>query len=184
MAILGGREVKQSQIRGVLTRLQWVRERELLDVIPEDRAYVAAEMSAFLLCWLAGLTCPVLNRPTPTCLTGPGWSSEQWNVAASKAGMRVKPARRQALRTESSTRFEEVEMPVTITVTVAGDRCLGNADTALLMQARRLADIAELDFLAAQFSGSDADAHFVRVVSPDLDLDGVADAALSCLLSA
>ena len=69
--VVGGREVKQSEIRGVFTRLPWVSEVELQHIVSADRAYAAAEMSAFLLCWLSGLTCPVINRPTVGCLNGP-----------------------------------------------------------------------------------------------------------------
>jgi hypothetical protein len=182
-AIFGGREARQSEVHGVFTRLQWVWEDELVDIVSGDRAYVAAEMSAFLLCWLAGLSCPVLNRPTPGCLTGPGWGREQWLFAASKAGMRVQPVKRQASFASSSPSIDETPKPALTAVTVAGDRCLGNADEALLTQARRLAEIAGVDLLGVQFTGVEADACFAGATCcPDVDSDCVADAALSYLL--
>jgi hypothetical protein len=63
---------------------------------------------------------------------------------------------------------------------VVGDQCLGDADKTLLEHARRLANIAKMDFLAVQFSSAEANAAFVGVnIFPDIDNNGVADAALS-----
>jgi hypothetical protein len=180
-AIVGGLEVKQSEIRGVFTRLQWVWEGELIDIVAEDRAYVAAEMSAFLVFWLSGLTCPMLNRPTANSLIGPGWGRERWNFEASKAGMRVDPIRRRA--SLASTSGKEVEIQgghKGVSATVVGDRCLGEVDKTLHEQARHLADLAKMNFLAIQFSSAKADASFVGVnVFPDIDNVNVADAALT-----
>lgn len=178
-AILGGREVKQPEIRGVVTRLSWIWEGELGDIIAGDRAYVAAEMSAFLLCWLSGLTCPVLNRPTAACLNGPAWGREQWTAAARKAGMRTEPFRRRASLALAAGECQE---PATVTVTVVGERCLGDADEQLILQARRLAAVAGTDLLGVQFSGSDADARFVGVTTcPDIKDCCVDDAVLAHL---
>src|SRR5271170_1683143 len=78
VAVVDGRTVSVERIDGVLTRLAGVYEWELAHIVPGDRAYVSAEMTAFLLSWLSELDCPILNRPTPTCLSGPGWRQEQW----------------------------------------------------------------------------------------------------------
>ncbi len=59
-------------------------------------AYVSAEMTAFLLSWLSGLDCPILNRPTPNCLSGPGWRQEQWIHLAARLGIPVDPVQRYA----------------------------------------------------------------------------------------
>src|SRR5262245_34157967 len=76
-AVLGGVPVNGAEIRGVLSRLPSVMPSDLLHICAEDRAYVAAEMTAFLVAWLASLPCPVLNRPTPTSLAGPLLRQEQ-----------------------------------------------------------------------------------------------------------
>lgn len=181
VAVIGGREVKQSEIRGVFTRLQWVWEAELLDIAKDDRAYVSSEMSAFLLCWLSGMTCPVLNRPTTSCLSGPGWGPERWNFAASKAGMRIEPIQRRASLTSSanSTAQANSECPQ-VAVTVVGKRCIGDVDKTLSKKARRLAEISGTDFLTVLFSSAQSDATFAGVnVFPDIDTDSVANAALS-----
>lgn len=179
-AIVGRRQVRQSEIQGVFTRLQWIWEGELVDIVSDDRAYVAAEMSAFLLCWLSGLKCPLLNRPSANCLAGPGWSREQWNLAASKAGMLVPPINRRASLASFSSRSVTADEAPPVSVTVVGDRCLGDVDKTLSVQASRLADIAKMDFLTVQFSSSEADASFADVSTiPDIDSDIIADAVLS-----
>src|SRR5437899_8192349 len=64
-AMIAARSVVPEAITGVLTRIPCVYEQELGHIVPEDRSYVASEMTAFLLAWLSSLTCPVLNSPTP-----------------------------------------------------------------------------------------------------------------------
>jgi len=88
-AVVEGKRVPQKEITGVLTRLPCVFEQELVDITPDDRRYVAAEMTAFLLFWLSRLKCPVLNRPTPTCLSGPYWRREKWIHVAARVGIPV-----------------------------------------------------------------------------------------------
>jgi hypothetical protein len=179
--VLGGHPVALEDIHGILTRLPCVWEQELVHIVPSDRPYIAAEMTAFLLCWLSELPCPVLNRPTPGCLTGPGWRREQWVFAAAQGGMRVRPVQRQIrLATHSMPPGQE---PSSVTVTVVGDRCFGCVDKVLRIQARRLADAANVDLLGAQFSSPEADASFVgATLSPDVTDDGIADAILEYFL--
>ena len=93
-AVVGGEVVPTDQITGVLTRLPAVFEHELMTVVPEDRAYVAAEMTAFLLAWLTQLPCPVLNRPTATGLSGPNWRRERWVAVAAQLGIPARSVRR------------------------------------------------------------------------------------------
>jgi hypothetical protein len=86
-AVIGGRIICTSQIQGVITLLPWVGPQDLPGIHPEDREYVAAEMSAFLLAWLSELPCPVLNRPSPSSLSGPGWRHDHWIRVASRLGI-------------------------------------------------------------------------------------------------
>ncbi len=90
-AVVGGHQVATADVAGVLTRLPRVTEAELPGIVPEDRTYVAAEMTAFLLAWLSSLRCPVLNRPTTTCLAGPYWWPAQWVRVAHALGVPVRP---------------------------------------------------------------------------------------------
>lgn len=152
--VIDGQTVAAREIMGVLTRLPCVPEGELRRVVPEDRAYVAVEMTSFLLSWLAGLRCPVLNRPTPTCLTGPGWRHEQWVYAGAHLRIPVEPVVWN-LNCEAGLP-EGKSAPADTTVTVVGRRCLGTADSMLVAYARRLARAAGVDLLAVRFIKTEA----------------------------
>lgn len=178
VAVVSGRAVPVEDITGVVTCLPSVSELELLHILPAERAYVASEMTAFLLSWLSALTCPVVNRPSPVCLCGPFWRPEQWAHAASRAGMRVQPvSRRVALTAEATPAVAE-----SITVTVVGERCFGQADPAVMAGVRRLAKAANVDMLAVRVSGPEPGATFLAAnLCPDLTCGETADAVLEYL---
>lgn len=175
-----GKVLDQTDITGVLTLLPWVFENELVDVVPEDRSYVAAEMTAFLLFWLWRLRCPVLNRPSPTSLSGPYWRREKWVSVASGAGIAAEPVHRHA---GSPTGSACGETPlIGATFTVVGNRVFGKADPVLGRHALCLARLAGVDLLAVHFSGPDRDSKFVSAdVFPNFSEDSVADAVLEYL---
>ena len=81
-------------VTSVLSRLAGVGPADLDHVDPQDLGYAAAELDAFLRAWLGAWPGPVVNRPTTTCLNGPGWRPEQWILAAAAAGLPVRPVRR------------------------------------------------------------------------------------------
>jgi hypothetical protein len=175
-AVAGGRRIAVRDIRGVVTRLPWVTEAELPHIVPADSAYVAAEMSAFLMFWLSELTCPMLNRPAHGTLNGPCWRYEQWAANAARAGLRIRAESRHVRLTPAAA---PQEPQVAGMVTVVGDRCLGRVHGSLLERSRDLAALANVDFLGVQFSSPDADAAFVdATVYPDIDRAGVSDAML------
>ena len=74
--VVGGSVVAARDIELALTCRPSVLPEELTGLHPEERQYVAAEMTAFLVAWLTSLTCPMFNRPTATSLCGPAWSVE------------------------------------------------------------------------------------------------------------
>src|SRR5438034_2764184 len=119
-AIIADRIVPVEEIDGVLTRLPSVSPHHLPHIIPADREYVAAEMTAFLTAWLSGLTCPVLNRPTPGCLTGPAWRPQHWAHLAAQLAIPTQQA-----------------ADVDAEVTVVDEHCFG--PDGLCVPARRLA---------------------------------------------
>lgn len=180
-AVIGRQPVAIDRIRGVVTRLPWVTERELISIVPADRAYVAAEMSAFLAAWLSDLDCPVMNRPTPGSLTGPAWRREQWMCLAGQVGMRVRPEiRRVSL---GSALMPPRPLPAT-TIWVVGGRCLGEAAPILLQQARRLAAAANVGLLGVCFSDAGPDASFLETsVYPDIDRDDLTEAMSRYILA-
>jgi hypothetical protein len=179
--VASGQRLPAAEVTGVLTRLPGVYEQELEHIVPDDRAYVAAEMTAFLRAWLAELTCPVLNRPTATCLSGPAWRSEYWTATAARLGCAVVPVRRRT-ELDRPAALHEPSAPG-LSVTVVGERCFGTADEVLSGQARQLATAAGVDLLGIQFERSqEATARFVgATLWPALTADAVADAVLRYL---
>ena len=179
-APLGGREVGECDVTGVLSRMWGVGEFDLPHIVPEDRAYVSQEMTAFITSWLYGLPCPVLNRPTPTCLTGINWREEEWTHRAARLGIPVRTVRRRlALDTEPET--PPAAGPATV-VTVVGRRCVGAADETLKTHARKLAAAAGTELLDVHFDGDGPEATFLGVgLWPDVTAPEIADAILEHL---
>jgi hypothetical protein len=181
IAVVEGKLVPYEEITGILTRLHCVTDGELVSIVPGDRPYVAAEMTSFLLFWLSSLKCPVLNRPTPMCLSGPHWRREKWVRIAAQAGIPVQPFhRRSAL---GSSPVEETGPAPTI-LTVAGKSVIGEAHPELHFHAKHLARLAGVELLAVHFSNPEKDARFVTADTfPDLSGDKAADAVLDYLRS-
>jgi hypothetical protein len=171
--------IPQRSITGVFTRLPWVTEGEVVEIGAHDRAYVAAEMSAFLLFWLARLRCPVLNRPTPMCLSGPYWRPEHWVHVAARAGIPVQTVHRDTRRPSAAPALAPSSFAC---ITVVGRRVFGDADPDLLNHARRLAELAEVALLTVRFSGAERGAAFMDADTfPALSDERLEDAALEHL---
>jgi len=180
-AVIGGRVVPMDHIRGVVTRLPWVTERELSGIAPGDRCYIAAEMSAFLVAWLSGLACPVLNRPTATCLIGPALRREQWIGVAREVGIRTVPETRCVRLGDAAAAVRPLAACI---VWVVGGQCLGDAAPVLLQQSRKLAAAAGVAMLGVCFSAAGPDAAMVETLTyPDLDREDLTDAMLDYILA-
>jgi hypothetical protein len=151
-AVIGGRIVRPDQISGILTLRPWIFAPELRAIRPDDRAYVAAELNAFLIEWLMAQSCPVLNHPSLSCLAGPNWRAEQWIHAAARLSIPVRTHRRPA-RNDCSPRAEEN----TGEIISVGDRCFGCDDPRLQSWSRRLAEAAGTDLLCSRFSLAEGD---------------------------
>lgn len=178
--VAGSESLRSEQLAAVVTRLPWVSELELSHIVAGDRSYVAAEMGAFLTAWLTDLTCPVANRPSPSCLFGPFWRHEQWIAAAARAGLTVEPVRRvvSAHGVESPLLLRHGQ----VDVTVVGETCFGAADESLIAQAHRLAEATGVETLRINFTHDGPDARFVAASPwPHLEDDAVATALLDHL---
>ncbi len=169
--VIEGTPYRSSEIRGVLVRLPSVLAADLPHIVVSDRDYVASEMTAFLVYWLNALGTPVLNRPTPRSLLGPGWFPEHWIYYAAQAGMRVRSMSR-AIRLTS---FDQPAWPehngsfAELTV-IAGVRCFGDVAPGLAEKARALAAAAHADLVKFRFDGPDSDACFLTAdLCPPLD---------------
>jgi hypothetical protein len=178
-AVIAQEVVPNDRVRGVLVRLPRVSEWHLPAIAPADRTYVAAEMTAFLQSWLESLSCPVLNRPSPTCLSGPGWWPEQWLVVAAGLGMPVRSLCRViAGGSISSTTAGNAG----VTATVVGNRCFGSVSDRLARRARSLAETAGVDLLGVRFCGQASRAAMVAVDPwPDVAQPDVSEAVCAYL---
>jgi hypothetical protein len=178
MAVVQRRVIAQQEITGVLTRLPCVTDGEIVEIAAHDRVYAAAEMTSFLMFWLSQLQCPVLNPPTPMCLSGPYWRAEQWTHIAARAGIPVQATCRD---THPAWRPDPSSAPLT-SVTVVGRRIFGEADSDLLDNTRHLAELANVPLLTVRFSGAERGAAFVGADTfPPLDDGDLRDAVLDYL---
>ena len=172
-AIVSGNQVAVQDIEGVLTRIPYVYEHELVDIVPQDRLYVATEMTAFLFAWLSHLECPVLNKPTTMCLSGPSWRPERWIATAAQLGIPVKSLH----RTSAQAMIQKQPDTQATTVTIVGSHCFGKADRYLIVQAQRLAEAADVDLLSVHFTSPEADACCLGADCwPDLNTQGIVEA--------
>ena len=177
--VLGGRVVEDSEVSGVLTRLVCVTENDLPHIQSPDRAYVAAEMTAFLLWWLSSLDCPVINRPTPTGLAGPNWRTQEWAHCAAGLGIPTRSVIRTVSRSASRSGPEPAVAGVK--VTIVGARCLGSDDAWITSKASRLAAAAGAALLEVEFSSPEADSLFLGA-TPYPEVSGeIADSILEIL---
>jgi hypothetical protein len=181
-AVIGGEVVDCRDVEGVLTRLPCVFAGDLVNIVPDDRGYVAAEMTAFLAAWLSNLKCPVLNRPTPLCLSGPFLRRERWVHTAAHLGIPVLPVNRHA-----PTSVDETTSPASpglVSVSLVGDACVGKADERLASQTRTLARSVGVDLLRARFTSPAEGSLFVDAdYWADLSDPEIAAAILSYLRS-
>jgi hypothetical protein len=157
---LAGGPVAATAVRGVVTRMGAVTPPDLGHIAEADRSYVAAEMTAFLLSLLHALPCPVVNRPTPMSLMGPGWTAMRWRAAAIAAGVAVAPDGAGPGDDEVGASVPMVGRgvppyaPAGTSITVLGDRWFG--PDALAPAALALARHARLELLTARFTADAA----------------------------
>lgn len=185
--MVGDAVIGSGRIGGVLTRLPYVSEHDLPQIVSTDRAYVAAEMNGFLLAWLTALPCPVLNLPTPGCLSGCSWHHKQWVHSASQLGIPVEKIQQRigVPRRDRLTKRTSVSARSEVTVTLVGSECFGAVSPVQIRQSRALAELAGVDLLAVRFAGPDPDSDFVSAsLWPDIADQGIAGAVLRYLQQA
>jgi len=144
-----GRLVEDGQIAGVLNRLMMPPQELISQAVPEDRDYAQQEMTALYLSWLHGLSCPVLNRPTPQGLSGRWRHASEWALAADEAGFAV-PVYEQ---TESDlpelgyATFAPPDVPVARVIILDGEVFGGYVPPAVRHCCLKLAEICETRLL-------------------------------------
>lgn len=145
--VAGGRPIRCTEIKGVLTLLPAVSPRELVHLVGADREYAASEMTALLTYWLSGLACPMLNRPTAACLSGPAWRANHWRKAASECGL---PVADHLGISDCAKRDGRIAH-----VTVVGNRTIARGNRFLGAGVRALAQAAGVECLEATFDMSE-----------------------------
>jgi hypothetical protein len=137
-AAVAGRILGTDDIDAVIIALSAVAAHDLPHIVEEDRDYVAQEMGAFLLAWMSELTCPILDRPTPTSLAGCGRSSFEWADLATSTGVAANP------------RWEGPTEAVTVVAGMAaGEVTPPFADTAETLAAAAGRSLVTLHFVAS-----------------------------------
>ena len=180
--VLGGAEHEVSEISGVLMRWAAVLASDLPHIQPANRTYVAAEMNAFLIYWLNVLDCPVLNRPTPRSLCGPGWYPEHWMNQASRIGMRVRTVERSISQTCIQPPAWPPHGGPFLELTIVGQSCFGTASRGLVSKALALAKLAGTDLVRFRFDKDAVDACFLEAdLFPPLSDEAVERAVLTYL---
>lgn len=183
--VINGALYRAAEIKGVLVRWPAVVPADLPHIPELDRTYVAAEMNAFLVYWLTALGCPILNRPTPRSLCGPGWDAEHWTHYASQSGLRTRVLERSvnlADAREPASPFRGKHDDTACEVTIVGAEVLGDASPGLRAKVRALVAVAGVSLATVRFDGGDDDACFLEAdVRPRLD-DPAVEAAVVAFL--
>jgi hypothetical protein len=167
--VAGGVQVSAASVSGIVNLLPCIAEQELFDVDPEARRYVAAEATAFLLFLLTVMQCKVVNRPTAECLTGPHWQPEQWSKVCVSIGLPTKPVGRDS-KSPANMRSAEPLHPIT----VLGGRCVGEPSVPHVVSVQRLAALANVSFLKANFVEENGQYIFHSAeLTPDLSQEAI-----------
>jgi len=76
----------------VFNRLEFISTLLFTGMAAADRDYARSEFYALLLSWLASMGDRIVNRATPSGLSGPALRSWQWTARAAEAGLSAYPA--------------------------------------------------------------------------------------------
>jgi hypothetical protein len=172
-----GLSLRGDELRGVLNRLTGVPPDSVDGLAAADRDYVAEEQAAAVASWLAGLPCPVLNRPLPGMLCGRWYRPARWRRLAAAVGL---PAADWQLST-----LEPWLEPVAArwTTTVIGDEVIASPAAALEGACRELVGRAGLGLAGLSFGATD-DGWRLLDVTPLPDLRAGGQAAVRALAAA
>lgn len=135
--IVDGKQISDDQVTGVFVNRASVYAEELLTTHPDDRAFLASEVHAFLVFVLASTSARVVNPVNEGAFGESALRPHRWTQLALQLGIALRP-----LRVTSDprrpTRYR------TFTVEVAGDEVFGDAPRSLHESARRLAAALEI----------------------------------------
>ncbi len=144
-------KISFSSITGVITLIPVIFDWELIQIQKEDRGYIASEMNAFMTYLLTKLSCPKLNSPSASCLSGHNWRREHWIKIASHLQIPVQPFTFDSKKKEVSY-LNDVNI---ITITIIGNQHFGTSNEILIQYAFRLAKFTQLELLQVTFIEND-----------------------------
>lgn len=174
-AALGGELIPGERLRGVISRLGNITEQELGHIEATDRAYVAAEMHAFLFAFLTALPCRKVNQPSPACLYGPNLRGGQWRQLARELGI---PVEWEADVAANGSHFGALESEVI----VVGERLIGVASDEVARWSRELAHAAGVSYLYVRYRSCGDEVKLMGADPyPRLEREEVGPAVLSWL---
>jgi len=141
-AYADGHVIPADQIAAVLCRIPAVTPNDLAGIHVDDRAYAAAEITAFLRAWLVQFRGVRCNEPTWMSLAGPGWHPLQWTWLVSNLGVPV--------MTGSQAAAARPERETAMAIVVGGD-VTGVSDRTLIEYSLRIARAVQSRLLAVRF---------------------------------
>ena len=140
--VVDGNVIDDAHVTGVIVRRTYVYPEELIGTHPDDREYLAAESTSFLIFVLSRTGARVVNPVSNGALGEDVIPPERWMTAAADHGVDVAPLRLKATGT--------IEAPaMTTTVEVAGGQTFGDAPRHLHVAVTQLA--ASLGIVYAAF---------------------------------
>lgn len=135
--VVEGKQISDDHVTGVFVNRASVYAEELMTTHPDDRAFLASEIHAFLVFVLATTSARVVNPINEGAFGEPALRPHRWTQLALQLGIPLRPLR---VTSESRrpTRYR------TFTVEVVGDEVFGDAPRSLHESARRLAGALEI----------------------------------------
>jgi hypothetical protein len=170
--VVDGKVIDDHDVTGVLVRRTYVYPEEFVGTHPDDREYLAAESTAFLIFVLSRTAARVVNPVADGALGEDVIRPERWMVAATELGVDVAP-----LRLKATGAIQAPTM--TTTVEVVGGETFGDAPPRVCAAASQLAEALGVVYAAFVF---DRKQRLVAVSANRLPGDA-ALAALGSLLS-
>jgi hypothetical protein len=174
VTLADGRRLRGADLCGVLNRLLTVPTELWRRTDAGEREYVEQELYAFYLSWLAGLTCPVVNRATPQGFAGTWRHESEWVWLASRAGL---PAPRFVVSSDDPPAGQGVAVRLrpagasVKTAIVVGEAVVGDAVPPEIGDGcRRLAELSGTSLLGVDFVSGPTGEWTFAGASPTPDL--------------
>jgi hypothetical protein len=147
----GDRQIDSDSVCAVLNRIVELPDNHRRQAAAGDREYATQERIALFISWLAGLSAPVLNRPTAQGLCGRWLRMSEWMVLAARAGLPVPHYRRSGSLPDpdNGAPWNEEERTAKTVFVVAGRAT--SAPDPIRSGCCRLAELAETDLLGVRF---------------------------------